>query len=139
MDLLEFGVAYVTILSKETEELYLTFTGWGSDRPPQFLCYCKVGSRVCSEQPIICWKETPAKKKTPSVALVPFVRLGIPEAQVEDSSSSISCPGDHRDPNLPVSSPGTLILVHITTFYIKMMGSSLSMCCNHPNKNGSFA
>lgn len=43
------------------------------------------------------------------------------------------------DPNLPVSSPGTLILVHITTFYIKVMGSSLSVCCNHPNKNGSFA
>ena len=43
------------------------------------------------------------------------------------------------DPVLPGSSPGPLIFVHIKTFYIKVMGSSLSTCCNHPNKNGSFA
>ena len=29
----------------------------------QFLCHCKVGSKVCSEQPIICWKKMSAKKK----------------------------------------------------------------------------
>lgn len=103
------------------------------------LVLLQVGSRVCSEQPIICWKETSAKKK--KLLRLHFVPYTGNTWGPKWRTQLLNFPALETtgDPITQFLLLGLLSWFTLQPFISKWWASSLSMCCNHPNKNGPFA